>query len=77
LVKHLHIKMLAANRSVPCPERSAIVSTQQAEALVTIRNLEHPRSVTRCIRACLTLAGAAAAGVLALTAVSGGLLAGL
>jgi hypothetical protein len=46
------------------------VSTQQAESLVTIYNLEHPRSLTRRIKACLTLAGAAAAGILALTATS-------
>ncbi len=38
--------------------------------LITIHNLEHPKSVTRRIKACLTLAGAAAAGILALTATS-------
>ena len=50
------------------------MSTQQyqqplnplAESLITCHNLEHPRSVTRRIKACLTLAGAAAAAVLAL-----------
>jgi hypothetical protein len=49
------------------------VSTQQSqqpESLVTIHNLEHSRPMTRRIKACLTLAGAAAAGVLALTATS-------
>jgi hypothetical protein len=46
------------------------VSTDQAERLTTIHNLEHPRSVTRQIRAAMTLAGAAAAGVLALAAAS-------
>jgi hypothetical protein len=56
------------------------VSTQQyqkyqqplnplAESLITCHNLEHPRSVTRRINACLTLAGAAAA-VLALASTS-------
>jgi hypothetical protein len=53
------------------------VSTQQypqplnplAESLITCHNLEHPRSVTRRIRACLTLAGAAAT-VLALASTS-------
>jgi hypothetical protein len=46
------------------------VRTQQAESLITIHNLEHPRSVTRCAKAFLTLAGATAVGVLALTATS-------
>jgi hypothetical protein len=49
------------------------VSTQQyqqplnplAGSLITCHNLEYPRSVTRRIKECLTLAGAAAA-VLAL-----------
>jgi hypothetical protein len=41
------------------------LTTKQTE-LITVHNIEHPRSVTRRIRACLTLAGAAAAGVLAL-----------
>jgi hypothetical protein len=53
------------------------VSTQQypqplnplAESLITCHNLEHPRAVTRRIKACLTLAGAAAA-VLALASTS-------
>jgi hypothetical protein len=53
------------------------VSTQQyqqphnplTESLITCHNLEHPRSVTRRIKACLTLAGAAAA-VLALASTS-------
>jgi hypothetical protein len=48
---------------------TTIVSAQQfqqplnplVESLITCHNLEHPRSVTRRIRACLTLAGAAAA----------------
>jgi hypothetical protein len=44
--------------------------SKQPDRLITVQNLEHPRSVTRRIRACLTLAGAAAAGVLALTATS-------
>jgi len=49
------------------------VSTQQSEqseSLITVQNLEHPRAITRGIKACLTLAGAAAAGVLALAATS-------
>jgi hypothetical protein len=45
------------------------VSTQEyqqpvnplAESLTTCHNLEHPRSVTRRFKACLFLAGAAAA----------------
>jgi hypothetical protein len=36
------------------------------QSLVTCHNLDHPRSITRRIKACLTLAGAAAAAVLAL-----------
>jgi hypothetical protein len=32
-----------------------------AESLITCHNLVHPRSVTRRIKACLTLAGAATA----------------
>jgi hypothetical protein len=52
------------------PKRRTIVRTQQAESLITIHNLEHPRSVTRCANAFLTLAGAAAVGVLALRATS-------
>jgi hypothetical protein len=35
--------------------------------MVTIHDVEHPRSIMRRIKACLTLAGAAAAAVLALT----------
>jgi hypothetical protein len=31
------------------------VSTQQPESLITIHNLEHPRSITRRIRPCLAL----------------------
>jgi hypothetical protein len=38
--------------------------------MITIHDVEHPRSITRRIKACLTLVGAAAAGVLALTATS-------
>jgi hypothetical protein len=34
--------------------------------MITIHNLEHPQSIARRIKACLTLAGAAAAAVLAL-----------
>ena len=41
---------------------------EQSESLITIENLEHPRSITRRIRACLTLAGVGATGVLAVTA---------
>jgi hypothetical protein len=39
------------------------------ESLITSNNLEHPRSITRRIKACVSLAGAAA-GVLALAATS-------
>lgn len=49
------------------------MSTQQSlqpGSMITIHNLEHPRSITRPIKACLTLAGAAAAGVLAMTVTS-------
>ena len=46
------------------------MSTKQTESLITFDNLEHPRSVIRRIKAGLTLAGAAAAGVLALAAAS-------
>jgi hypothetical protein len=54
------------------------VSTQQFQqpltpltgSMITVHNLEHPRSVTRQIKACLTLAGVAAAAVLAMTATS-------
>ena len=35
-------------------------------SLVTCHNLDHPRPITRRIKACLTLAAAAAAAVLAL-----------
>jgi hypothetical protein len=53
------------------------VSTQQpppplnlpAESLITNQNVEHPRSITRRIKACLTLAGGATVGVLALVEV--------
>jgi hypothetical protein len=38
--------------------------------MITILNVEHPRSITRRIRACLTLAGAAAIGVFALASVA-------
>jgi hypothetical protein len=62
--------MLTAHTSVTCPERSAIVTTQQAESLIAVHNLEYPRSVTRRIKAGLTLAGVAAASVLALMATS-------
>jgi hypothetical protein len=56
------------------------VSTQQpppplnlpAESLITNQNVEHPRSITRRIKACLTLAGGATVGVLALANQSGG-----
>ena len=46
------------------------MGTQQCKPdnLITIHNLEHPRSVTRRIKAFLTLASAATVGVLALTA---------
>jgi hypothetical protein len=53
--------------------RPTIASTQkseQSESLITVQNLEHPRAITRGIKACLRLAGAAAAGVLALTVTS-------
>ena len=46
------------------------MSTQQPEILITIQNLDHPRSISRGMRPWLALAGAAAAGVLALTATS-------
>ena len=46
------------------------MTTQQPDRLITVHDLEHPRSVTRSIKACLTLAGAAAAGVFALAATS-------
>ncbi|MGA8328630.1 MAG: hypothetical protein WB777_04990 [Mycobacterium sp.] len=44
--------------------------SEQCESLITFQNLEYPRAITRGIRACLTLSGAAAAGVLALTVAS-------
>lgn len=54
------------------------MSTQQpppplnlpAESLITSQNVEQPRSITRRIKACLTLAGGATVGVLALAATS-------
>ncbi len=46
------------------------MTTQQPDRLITVHDLEHPRSVTRSIKAGLTLAGVAAAGVFALAATS-------
>jgi len=63
-----HLRLPPPQTPSSCPEWRTFVSTPQAKRLVTVENLEHPRSVTRGVKACLTLAGAAAAGVVALTA---------
>lgn len=41
LIEHLHIWHLLLSRLLPCCERRPLVSTQQAQSLVTIHNLEH------------------------------------